>query len=140
MVEIETESLGKGLIATDLGFSTEAIKDGVNGYKIKLGDIEAFRKCILKLWNEPTRISQIGKNARHDYEQKYKPDDNYEQLMEIYKKMIRSYLWKMGLKGAGHNQLFRCISLWINRLTCDDITDELYNLSFFIGKMKNRKI
>ena len=92
MVEIETESLGKGLIATDLGFSTEAIKDGVNGYKIKLGDIEAFRKCILKLWNEPTRISQIGKNARHDYEQKYKPDDNYEQLMEIYKKMIGSYL------------------------------------------------
>lgn len=46
MVEIETESLGKGLIATDLGFSTEAIEDGKNGYKVKLGNIEGFQKCI----------------------------------------------------------------------------------------------
>lgn len=34
MVEIETESLGKGLIATDLGFSQEAIEDGVNGFTV----------------------------------------------------------------------------------------------------------
>lgn len=91
MVEIETESLGKGLIATDLGFSTEAIKNGVNGYKVKLGDVEAFRRCILELWNEPIRISQIGKNARQDYEQKYRPEDNYKQLMDIYKKMMEQY-------------------------------------------------
>ena len=38
MVEIETESLGKCLIATDLGFSAEAVKDGVNGYKVELGE------------------------------------------------------------------------------------------------------
>lgn len=42
MVEIETESLGKGLIATDLGFSTEAIEDGRNGYKVKLGVLMVF--------------------------------------------------------------------------------------------------
>lgn len=46
MVEIETESLGKGLIATDLGFSVEAIEDGVNGYKVALGDIIDFGKKI----------------------------------------------------------------------------------------------
>lgn len=88
MVEIETESLGKGLIATDLGFSTEAIKDGVNGYKIKLGDIEAFRKCIIKLWNKPEISAEIGQNARLDYMQKYRPEENYEQLMNIYKNTI----------------------------------------------------
>ena len=88
MVEIETESLGKGLIATDLGFSTEAIEDGKNGYKIKLGDIEGFQKCIVELWSKPELISEIGKNARLDYERKYRPEDNYEQLMEIYKKTM----------------------------------------------------
>lgn len=88
MVEIETESLGKGLIATDIGFSTEAIENGVNGYKVKLGDIEGFRKCIKELWGNSNLASEIGKNARLDYERKYKPEDNYEQLMEIYNKML----------------------------------------------------
>ena len=86
MVEIETESLGKGLIATDLGFSVEAIRNGINGYKIKLGDVEGFKKCIMELWSKPELIYEIGRNARCDYEQKYKPEDNYEQLMDIYKK------------------------------------------------------
>lgn len=88
MVEIETESLGKGLIATDLGFSKEAIENGVNGYKVKLGYVKEFRKCIVDLWHKPELISEIGRNARHDYEQKYKPEDNYEQLMDIYKKIV----------------------------------------------------
>lgn len=88
MVEIETESLRKGLIATDLGFSTEAIEDGVNGYKVKLGDIDGFRKCITELWNKPELISEIGRNARLDYEHKYKPEDNYAQLIDIYHKAM----------------------------------------------------
>lgn len=88
MVEIETESLGKGLIATDLGFSTEAIENGVNGYKIKLGDVKGFRKCIIELWNKPELISEIGRNARLDYEQKYRPEDNYMQLINIYEGLV----------------------------------------------------
>lgn len=85
MVEIETESLGKGLIATDLGFSAEAIENGVNGYKAPLGDVEEFRQRVVELWNSPEQISAIGNNARKDYEEKYRPEDNYAQLMAIYR-------------------------------------------------------
>ncbi len=85
MVEIETESLGKCLIATDLGFSEEAIENGVNGYKITLGDVKEFRRCIADLWREPKLISKMGSNARRDYEQKYMPEDNYNQLESIYR-------------------------------------------------------
>lgn len=91
MVEIETESLGKGLVATDLGFSTEAIENGVNGYKVPLGDVEGFCKCITKLWNQPKLISKIGKNARRDYEQKYKLEDNYIQLTNIYRETMENF-------------------------------------------------
>lgn len=89
MVEIETESLGKGLIATDLGFSVEAIADGVNGYKVKLGDVDGFRERIVKLWNNPEKCQEIGLNARKDYEMKYMPEDNYKQLMDIYKNVVK---------------------------------------------------
>ena len=84
MVEIETESLGKGLVATDLGFSEEAIENGKNGYKVKLGDVQGFVKTIEELWDNPEKCKSIGENARKDYEKKYLPEDNYKQLIDIY--------------------------------------------------------
>lgn len=87
MVEIETESLGKGLVATDLGFSSEAIEDGYNGYKVRLGDVDGFVNRIKKLWNMPDECMKFGNNARRDYEMKYMPEDNYKQLIDIYKEL-----------------------------------------------------
>lgn len=84
MVEIETESLGKGIIATDLGFSQEAIENGVNGYKVPLGSIDAFEKTIRMLWANQELIDTLGKTARRDYEAKYLPEDNYQQIIRIY--------------------------------------------------------
>lgn len=85
MVEIETESLGKALVATDLGFSEEAIENGYNGFKIPLGDVNGFIKKINELWEAPVLCKKMGENARKDYEAKYLPEDNYRQLIEIYK-------------------------------------------------------
>ncbi len=89
MVEIETESLGNALIATNLGFSAEAIKDGVNGYKVELGDVTGFVKYIRKLWKNPDDCQKLGENARKDYEANYLPEDNYKQLMKIYEDTIK---------------------------------------------------
>ncbi len=88
MVEIETESLGRGLVATDLGFSVEAIENGVNGFKIRLGDIQGFKNQIESLWNDPELCKTIGANARIDYDQKYVPEMNYEELNSIYKDVL----------------------------------------------------
>lgn len=85
MVEIETKSLGKPLIATDLGFSSEAIENGINGYKIPLGDSANFIKKIKELWENPKLCQRMGINSRMDYERKYFPEDNYKELMKIYK-------------------------------------------------------
>lgn len=89
MVEIEAESLGKGLVVTDLGFSSEAVKNGINGYKIPVGDIKGFLECIKMLWNDQGKCRYIGKNARIDYENKYLPEDNYKQLMSLYCSLVK---------------------------------------------------
>lgn len=88
MVEIETENIGKALVATDLGFSSEAIENGVNGYKVSPGDIDGFVSIIKRLWNNPDECIRMGKNARSDYETKYMPTHNYTQLIEIYHKTL----------------------------------------------------
>lgn len=85
MVEIETMSLGKGLVATDIGFSEEAIRDGYNGYKFALGDVNGFVDRIKELWNSPEKCVELGCNARKEYELKYMPEENYNSLMAIYK-------------------------------------------------------
>lgn len=89
MVEIEAESLEKALIATNLGFSVEAIVDGVNGYKVPLGDVNEFISKTEQLWENSELCRRMGQNARADYERKYMPEDNYRQLKEIYEKVLR---------------------------------------------------
>lgn len=88
MVVIETECMGKAIVATDLGFSVEAIKEGKNGYRVPLNDVDAFVEQVRKLWGNPQKCIQMGINARNDYEQLYTPENNYEQLMDLYKKVI----------------------------------------------------
>lgn len=87
MVVIETESLGKPLIATDLGFSSEAIENGINGFKVPLKDVDGFKTTIRKLWNNTEDIKKMSQNARKDYELKYTPEDNIKQLINIYEEV-----------------------------------------------------
>lgn len=87
MVEIEAESLGVPLVATDLGFSSEAVEEGVNGCRIPLGDVNGFVEKIRELWDRPGLCRQMGENARRDYEAKYRPEDNYRQLMAVYERL-----------------------------------------------------
>ncbi len=89
MVEIETMSLGKPLVATDLGFSEEAIQEGYNGTKFELGNIEEFITKVQMLWEMPEKITYMGKNARMDYEEKYLPEDNYDKLINIYEILFK---------------------------------------------------
>ena len=88
MVEIEAESLGKPLIATDLGFSAEAVIDGQNGRKVSLGDTDGFVRAIHALWDDPEICRTMGAYARADYESKYRPEDNYRRLIKIYEQTI----------------------------------------------------
>lgn len=86
MVVIETESTGTPLIASDIGFSKEAVKDGYNGYKCRPGDAGDFVSKIRLLWNAPEKCREFGKNALEDYKLKYSPEENYRQLKAVYKK------------------------------------------------------
>ena len=88
MVEIESESLGKAILAYDIGFSAEAIRNGVNGYKIPLGNTEAFTAQIRALWQDEEACRAMGLRARLDYEKTYRPEENFRQLMKIYQDVI----------------------------------------------------
>lgn len=88
MVAIEAESLGLPLIATDIGFLAEAIKNGYNGIKFPLGNAKECRKAVQKLWNDEPDLKKMKLCAREDYERKYTPEDNLKQILSIYEKLL----------------------------------------------------
>lgn len=85
MVQIESESLSKPIIATDIGYSSEAIIDNYNGYKFPIKDANCLSTIIQSLWNDPDKIKSLGTNARKEYEQKFTPEKSIDDLLEIYK-------------------------------------------------------
>lgn len=88
MVEIEAFSLGKAIIAYDLGFSSELIENEFNGIKVKFADVHEFAAKILYLWNNENKCKQLGMKARLTYLSRFTPESNYEQLYTIYKELI----------------------------------------------------
>lgn len=89
MVELETMSTGRGVVAFDIGFSSEAIVNGFNGYKVPVGDLEKFKSTVSALWDDADKCQAIGIAARKEYEEKYRPEDNYKQLKTIYESVLR---------------------------------------------------
>ena len=88
MIVIEAQSLGKSIVAFDVGFSSEAIVDGYNGYKAQLGDDEAFRNIVKRLFMSPNNCIEMGKNAKEEYEKKYTEEINARQIKEIYNNVL----------------------------------------------------
>jgi len=84
MVMIETQCLGKSIIASDIGFSSEAIQNGFDGYKVPLNNIDAFISRIYALWHNHDLCESMGKNARIKYLENYTPEKNYKELKKIY--------------------------------------------------------
>ena len=54
---------GKPVIAADGLVGTDYIQEGVTGHVVPAGDVSALRRRIIALWNDPTRVSQMGQQA-----------------------------------------------------------------------------
>lgn len=88
MVAIETFSLGKSIIGFDVGFISELIHNGVNGYKVQYQNIYQFANAIMNLWSNTGKAKELGLNARQTYLDKFTSEGNFKQLLSIYKEFI----------------------------------------------------
>lgn len=84
MTVIEAFSLGKPVIATDIGFMHEAISAVGMNTVFPMKDYNALSHKVMELWNDPDLCSQYGKIARNEYENKYSESIDIANLMKIY--------------------------------------------------------
>jgi glycosyltransferase involved in cell wall biosynthesis len=90
LVAIEAYACGKPIIASNIGVPSEIVIDNKTGLHFIAGDSNDLAAKINWAWGHPNEMSEMGKNARVEYERKFTAEKNYLQLIEIYKKAIDS--------------------------------------------------
>ena len=89
---IEAYACGVPVIASDIGALKERVIDGQTGFLFRAGDPFQLQEKVQRIFNQDNQDTQLGKNARAQYEEHYTPEENYTILMEIYKDVIRKSL------------------------------------------------
>jgi glycosyltransferase involved in cell wall biosynthesis len=88
MVAAEAFAYGLPVIASRLGSMAEIVEDGVTGLLFEAGNTAELAAKVRWAVGHPEEMHRMGRNARRVYEEKYTPEVNYRQLMEIYQKVV----------------------------------------------------
>lgn len=93
---VEAFACSLPVIASRLGALKELIEDGKTGLLFEPGSAEDLAKKIAWAEQNPVALRDMGVAARKEYEAKYTPDRNYEELIDIYRDAIEA------AKGKAH--------------------------------------
>jgi glycosyltransferase involved in cell wall biosynthesis len=88
MIIIDAFLSGVPVIASRLGAAEKIIENEFSGLYFDSGNSADLVTKVQWAWEHPLEMAQMGKNARHEYEEKYTADKNYEMLIDIYQHAI----------------------------------------------------
>jgi glycosyltransferase involved in cell wall biosynthesis len=84
---IEAMAMQKAIVASDIGWATDVIDDGVNGFLVHPENHKAYADTILKLLSDEGLRQQIGKAARKKVLEKFSIAVVAEQSLAFYKQI-----------------------------------------------------
>lgn len=64
----------------------EIVEDGRTGLHFTPGDAEDLAAKVKWAWTHPREMDAMGNFARAEYQAKYTAEENYPQLLQIYKR------------------------------------------------------
>lgn len=88
LVLLEAQAKGLPVVASKVGSTHEALKDGVSGFLVPPGDVGQLAKKIAVLSGDPERRSKMGKAGRQYVEENYNINQLNDQLVKIYEKLL----------------------------------------------------
>jgi glycosyltransferase involved in cell wall biosynthesis len=86
---LEAMALGKPVIASKVGGLRNAIRDGINGYLIDTGDVDALAQRWRKLTVDAELRQKLGQEAKRTVFAKYLIDDKVARLSEIWCNLLQ---------------------------------------------------
>jgi len=85
---LEAYATATPVIASKIGSLTEVIEDGVTGLLAKPGDASDLADRLRWASDHPAEMRQMGRNARSEYETKYRGGVHLDALLETYQRLI----------------------------------------------------
>lgn len=85
---IEAMALGKPVVATDVGGTREAFDEGVTGYVVPPGDVEALAERIERIAASDAARAAMGKAARRRAEERFSIEANVRATERLYREMM----------------------------------------------------
>lgn len=86
---IETSACGKPVVVSDVGGLPEVVKDGITGIVVPPRNPEKTAEAIEKLVLDDSMRKQMGAAGREHVAQFYDWNKNVEQMVDIYRGMIK---------------------------------------------------
>lgn len=86
---METLTIGKPVIGSNIGGIPELVKDGFNGFTYKYDDIQDLAEKMKILFENKELVKQMSENAKKEAIQLYNKQNYYENIMKIYKGITR---------------------------------------------------
>lgn len=85
---VEAFACGLPVIASRLGAMAELIEDGRTGLLFDPGSSADLAQRLSWAASHPDEMRRMGENARREYDEKYTPSRNYQQLLNIYSDVV----------------------------------------------------
>jgi glycosyltransferase involved in cell wall biosynthesis len=75
-------------IASNIGAIPTIITEGVEGFLIETGDVDALSQCICRLANDPSLRRGMGRNARQRIERDFSQQVMARRVFRIYQNIL----------------------------------------------------
>lgn len=87
---LEALSYGLPVISTNVGSIDEAVKNDINGFLLRPGDINEMADKIIALIDNPILLNKQSVNARTIAEDKFSDDKYYDKIKGIYFDLMKT--------------------------------------------------
>ena len=84
---IETLTIGKPVIGSNIGGIPELIKNGENGFTYEYSNIIELAKKMKELFTDDKLVEQMGENAKINAKKEYSKDVYYDKIIKIYENL-----------------------------------------------------
>jgi glycosyltransferase involved in cell wall biosynthesis len=81
---LEAMRAGKPIVATDVGGTRDAVRDGESALVVPAQQPAALRAAVLRLRRDPELAARLGRNARARFESEFKIWRQHERYLDTY--------------------------------------------------------
>src|SRR2546426_1203378 len=92
---IEACAAGVPVVGTKVGGMPDIITDGVNGFLVQTGDVEALAAAIARLIADPSRRNSMGAAGRDFVVERYGSGRMVHELKQVYTELLKRQAFDM---------------------------------------------